>query len=92
MTCLVGLIALGAPRLAIILVAIFSDMIGNAYSSVVWPILGFFFVPLTTLAYAWAIHARGSVEGLHFVVVVLALLVDFGILGGGARHARNRES
>lgn len=86
--CLVGCIALVAPRIAIVLVAIFSDYIGDAYSSLLWPFLGFLFLPLTTLSYAWAIHSRGSVEGLQLVVVVLAVLIDLGILGGGAKHAR----
>ena len=84
MPCLVGLLALVFPRLAIILVVIFSDYIGDAYQ------LGFIFMPLTTLAYAWAIHAHGSVEGFHLVVVVVAALLDLGIIGGGAsnRHVR----
>jgi hypothetical protein len=90
MPCLVALLALVFPRVAIILVVIFSDYIGTAYQTVIWPLLGFFFMPLTTLAYAWAIHSHGSVEGIHLVVVIVAVLIDLGILGGGAsnRHVR----
>jgi hypothetical protein len=62
MPCVVALIALIFPRLAILLVVIFSDFIGNAYKTVLWPLLGFFFVPLTTLAYAFAINRNGSVR------------------------------
>jgi hypothetical protein len=47
-------------------------------------------VLLTTLAYAWAIHSRGSVEGLALVVVLLALLMDLGIIGRAARERRKR--
>ena len=72
MQCLVvGCFALAMPRLAIVLVVIFSDYIGRAYDSLMWPVLGFVFMPLTTLAYAWAIHSRGTVSGLHLVVVIL---------------------
>jgi hypothetical protein len=41
-------------------------------------------MPLTTLAYAWAINSRGSVAGLGLVVVVLAVLMDLGLVGGSA--------
>ncbi|MHC4414883.1 MAG: hypothetical protein ACYS0G_06330 [Planctomycetota bacterium] len=91
MSCLVGLVALVAPRLAIILVVIFSDYIGHAYHTVIWPLLGFFFMPLTTLAYAWAINEGGSVSGIHLVVVVVAVLIDLGVIGGGASHERLRS-
>lgn len=88
MPCLVASIAFFFPRLAIILLVIFSDYIGDAYRTTVWPLLGFIFMPLTTLAYAFAINGRGSVEGLHLVVLVLAVLLDLGIIGGGGSSAR----
>jgi hypothetical protein len=77
-----------APRFAIVLVVLFSDYIGEAYTTVVWPFLGFLFMPLTTLAYAWAINSRGTVEGFQLVVVVIAVLIDLGIVGGSAAHRR----
>lgn len=93
MPCLVGCLALSAPRLAIVLVVLFSDYIGRAYETNLWPFLGFLFMPLTTLAYAWAINSRGSVEGIHLVAVVLAVLIDLGLFGGSAsqRHRRHRQ-
>ena len=91
MYCLVGCIALSAPRVAIVLVVIFGDYIGRAYDTMVWPVLGFLLMPTTTLAYAWAINSRGSVEGLQLVVVVLAVLIDLGMIGGSARAGRERD-
>jgi len=91
MPCLLGCIALVAPRLTIVLVVIFSDYIGRAYETTLWPLLGFFVMPLTTLAYAWAIHSRGSVAGLHLVVVVIAVLMDLGLVGGSATSRRRRD-
>lgn len=85
-----ALLALAMPRLAIVLVVIFSDYIGTAYQTVLVPFLGFLFMPLTTLAYAWAIHSRGSVQGVQLVVVVLAVLIDLGIVGGSARGVNDR--
>ena len=74
MTCLIGLMAMAFPRVAVILVVIFSDYIGTAYQTTIWPLLGFVFMPVTTLAYAWAMHSSGSVDGLQLVVVVIAVL------------------
>ncbi len=88
MPCLVGCLALCMPRVAIILVVIFSDYIGAAYQTVLWPLLGFFFMPLTTLAYAWAINSHGSLSGVPLVVVVIAALIDLGLVGGGAHQGR----
>ncbi len=91
MPCLIGCLALVAPRFAIILVVIFSDYLGAAYQTVLWPLLGFFCMPLTTLTYAWAINENGSVSGIYLVVVVLAALMDLGIIGGGASNRRVRR-
>jgi hypothetical protein len=77
------------PRVAIILVAIFSNYLGRAYEHWIFPVLGFFFLPLTTLAYAWAWHhGGGSVSGIGLVVVVLAVLFDLGLLGASERDRR----
>ena len=81
MPFLVGCLALGTPRFAIILVVIFSDYIGRAYETTLWPVLGFFFMPLTTLSYAFAINDNGSVEGMHLALVVITVLLDLGLVG-----------
>jgi hypothetical protein len=88
MPCLVGCLALAMPRFAIVLVVVFSDYIGRAYQTFLWPFIGFLFMPLTTLAYAWAINSRGSVAGFHLVVLVLAVLIDLGLIGGSASRRR----
>ncbi len=94
MPCAVGCLALFFPRLAIILVVIFGDYIGEACQTTIWPLLGFFFMPLTTLAYAWAWHAApaGSLQGIPLVVVILAALMDLGIIGGNASNPRVRAA
>jgi hypothetical protein len=93
MPCLVGCLALATPRFAILLVVVFSDYIGRAYETTIVPFLGFLFMPLTTLAYAWAINSRGSVEGLQLAAVILAVLIDLGLVGGSAsgRYRARRD-
>jgi hypothetical protein len=94
MPFLIGCLALAAPRFAILVVVFFSNYIGRAYENVLWAFLGFLFMPLTTLAYAWAINSRGSVAGFHLVIVVIAVLMDLGLVGGSAsrrRRARDKK-
>lgn len=92
MPCFVAVLAYLAPRFAIVLLVLFSDYLGTAYQTRIVPFLGFLFLPLTTLAYAWAQHSRGSVEGLALVVVLLALLMDLGIIGRTARRRRKQAA
>ena len=90
MPCLLVLLALLTPRLVLLLVWLFSDYLSRAYHTVIWPLLGFIFLPLTTLAYAWAINTNGSVSGIYFMVVLAAALIDLGTIGGSGDHARRR--
>lgn len=90
MPLLLGCLALGFPRLVILLVVIFSDYIGRAYQNDVWAFLGFFFAPLTTLCYAWIINSHGSVDGLYIVALIIAVMLDLGLLGGGGRATKKR--
>ena len=83
MPFLVGCLALGTPRFAILLVVLFSDYIGRAYDTTLWPLLGFFFMPLTTLSYAFAINSNGAVDGMYLVLVVVTVLLDLGLGGRG---------
>ncbi len=89
MPFVLGCFALIAPRGVIVLVWLFSDYLGRAYDSVsiLWPILGFLFLPVTTLAYAWGMNhgPGGAIAGIEIVVLILAVLVDVGIIGGNAR-------
>lgn len=85
MPFLVGCLALGAPRVAILLVVLFSDYLGRAYDTTIWPVVGFFLMPLTTLSYAFAINSHGSVDGMYLVIVVVTALLDLGLVGAGSR-------
>lgn len=90
MPCLLVLIGFFFPRVVIVLLALFSNYLNHAYTGLLIPLLGFIFLPYTTLAYAWAINNHGSVDGVHLVVVIFAVLVDLGVLGGGERVRRVR--
>ena len=91
MGCVVGCIALAFPRLVLFIVFLSSNYLGRAYETNVWPFLGFFFMPLTTLAYAWAVNTQGTVTGIYLVVVVLAVIMDLGLTGKGAHDGARRS-
>jgi hypothetical protein len=83
--CLIGLLVLLVPRTIMVVLWIFSNYLSTAYGTWVWPLLGFFFLPTTTLAYAVAQNRYGGVDGVGLFLVILGVLVDIGALGGGGR-------
>ena len=90
MGCLIGLVVLLVPRTIMIVLWLFSDQLSTAYGTWVWPFLGFFLLPTTTLAYAVAQNRYGGVRGIGLLLVILGVLVDLGALGGGGRGAGKR--
>ncbi|MHB8840871.1 MAG: hypothetical protein ACYC56_03630 [Candidatus Aquicultor sp.] len=81
--CIAALLALITPRLVLLVLWIFTDYISSVFDSFIWPLLGFIFLPLTTLAYAWSIHTYHGVHGLGLLTVIVAFLIDIGAFGGG---------
>jgi hypothetical protein len=92
MGCLAVLVAIAVPRFVMVVLWLFSNYLSDAYGTWVWPLLGFFFLPTTTLAYAIAQHSSEGVQGWGLVLVVLGVLIDFGVFGGGRGIAKRRGS
>ena len=92
MGCFLVLFALFSPRLALVFLAIFSDVLSNAFDSWFIPLLGFFLLPWTTLAYAamWDWGAGHHVTGFEWLFVILAFVVDLSSYGAG-RQARSGD-
>jgi hypothetical protein len=86
MWLLVPLLALISPRLALFVLWLFTDLLSAAFGSWLIPLIGFFLLPWTTLAYAgmWALGV-GGVRGIEWVVVILAVLADLGAFAAGTR-------
>ena len=82
MGCLVVLLALISPRLALVALWLLTDLLGRAFESSLLALIGFFLLPWTTLAYALVWHAgTNGVTGFEIVFVVLAFLADVGAYG-----------
>ncbi len=90
MPCLLVILLLAFPRIALALLFFFSNYLQRAYHGLISPLLGFVFLPLTTLAYAWMVNTRQPIEGINLLILVVAIVIDAGGLGGGEYHRRSR--
>ena len=61
-----------------------------AFESAIWPCLGFLFLPFTTLMYVWLIQGAGTIQGIDWLWLILAILVDVANLGTAGYANRNR--
>jgi hypothetical protein len=85
--CLIALIALIGPRVALIFTWLASGMIGRAIDSTFVAILGFLLLPWTTLAYVlfYDLGSGHAVRGFEWFLVGIAFLADLASYGAGTR-------
>jgi hypothetical protein len=88
MGCLLALVAAISPRVALVLVGLFTNLVDRAFTGILLPLLGLVFLPLTTLLYVLAYRPVVGVTGWGWFLVALGLLFDLGSYGGGARSRR----
>ena len=80
--CLLSLFLTLGPRLALVFMWIFTDRISAAFESIIIPLLGLIFLPLTTFAYVIFWDPIEGLSGLAWVAVIIALIVDLAINAG----------
>ncbi len=77
MPCLAVVLALAAPRLVIVALWLATNWFRGLFDSVLWPVVGFFFAPLTLLWYSaverWYDGRWGTWQ---LVGVAVALILD----------------
>jgi hypothetical protein len=87
MGCLAVVISLVTPRLVMLFLWIFTDYLSTAYHGWFVPLVGFFLLPTTTIAYAIAENefttVTGAIQPAGIVVIVFGVLLDLGVIGGG---------
>ena len=89
--CLVFLGAFISARFAVFLTWAFTDRMSVAFASGGVGVLGFLFLPWTTLAWAWFYDpVQQGVDGFGLILVIFAFLVDLGSYGSGDRERRRR--
>jgi hypothetical protein len=87
--CIAAFVAVFAPRLALLIVWIFTPYVSRAFASFWWPLLGLIFLPYTTLFYALAYLPGVGVFGWRWLWVVLGVLLDLGSYSSGG-YSRSR--
>jgi hypothetical protein len=89
MACLLVLLAFISPRLALFGIFLFSDLLSRAFDSWFVPLLGFFLLPWTTLAYAVMWSSSDRVYGFEWFIVILAFFIDMGSYASRGRARRD---
>ncbi|MFN2572030.1 MAG: hypothetical protein ABR537_10545 [Gemmatimonadales bacterium] len=77
MPLLLAVLALLAPRIAIVLFWVLTPWFDGLFTSSLWPVLGFVFLPTSLLWYTVVLHWFGGVWSLWTIVgLVIALIID----------------
>jgi hypothetical protein len=91
MPCLLLLVVTLFPRITLAVMWFTSTYLQRAFhQQLLLPIVGFIFLPLTTLVYAWEINSGMPTVGINLLWLLLAVIIDLGGLGGGA-HRQSRR-
>ena len=92
MPCLLLILFAAFPRVALVLLFFFSTYLQRAYHGLLVPIVGFIFLPLTTLAYAWMVDSNLPIAGVNLLILIIAVVIDVGGWSSGEYHRRTRWS
>ncbi|HTC35828.1 MAG TPA: hypothetical protein VK724_20800 [Bryobacteraceae bacterium] len=88
MPCLFLIVILAFPRVALALLFLFTHYLDRAFQSILLLILGFLFLPFTTLVYAWMVNSHLPIAGINLLWLLLAVLADLGTVGHGYSRRR----
>lgn len=90
MACLLVILVLAFPRVVLVLMFLMSNYLQRAYHGLIVPVLGFIFLPLTTLVYAWEVNNGMALAGVNLIILIIAVVIDLGGWSGGEWHRRQR--
>ena len=85
MPCLLAVIVLAFPRVVLVLMWLFSNVLQRAYHNMIVPLLGLIFLPITTIVYAWLVTNHLRLDGLNLFILIVAVVLDAGSHGGSWR-------
>ena len=92
MPCLLALLAVAFPRIAIVLLWLFSNFFTGVYHGIIIPVLGFLFLPLTLIVYTYLQKTQGgALTTSSLIFLLIAVILDLGLIGGGT-YGRRRSA
>jgi hypothetical protein len=77
------------PRIAVLILMLAKPayVVPGSFANWLWPALGFVFMPITTLAYVWAmVMSNKHIAGFYLAIVVMGVLLDLGLLTGAGNQ------
>ena len=86
--CLVLVLALISPRVALFIVWVATNLVERAFDSFVVPLLGLLFLPITTLIYVFVYDQPKGVGTFGWILVGFGVLLDLSSSGSAARRRR----
>jgi hypothetical protein len=93
MPCLFVFLAMFAPRLVVALLYLLSHWFDGLFTTALWPVLGFVFMPTTLLWYTVVQRWYGGHWTLWPIVgLVFAIMFDGSPAGGRRRSRRTDEA
>ena len=88
--CLTAFVS-GFSRIMLLMVWIARPVMMNAtFSSFILPCLGFMFLPFTTLVYVFLMQGVGQLQGLDWLWLFLAVVLDIASVAGAGAANRDR--
>ena len=89
--CLTALVS-GGSRLLLLMFWLSRPVQWNVAFAGSWllPCLGFIFLPFTTLVYVWLVQGFGAIQGIDWLWLILAVVVDVFNTAGAGYANRNR--
>jgi hypothetical protein len=89
MPCLFAAVSIFFPRVALAVMWIMKYTT-TAFETNLWPVLGFIFMPYTTVAWAIAINEVGAIRGVGLLLIIVGVVLDLGTHGGSEYGRRYR--
>ena len=84
--CIFALIAILSPRLAVILLWLFTNYVDRAFAGWFLPLLGVIFLPWTTLMYILVDNAPGPIHVAGWIVIGIGVVLDLNALVQASRR------
>jgi hypothetical protein len=89
MGCILPILSVFMPRVVMVFIFLLTHWFSRAFDSTLWPLLGFLFMPYTTLVWMAAMLRSNHRLGVFWLILlVVAVFFD---LGGQGRSFRRRK-
>ncbi len=87
MPCLFAVLVVAFPRVAIVLLYLFTNFFSHVFNTILIPVLGFLFLPITLIAYTYLHNTHMPMNQItSLVILLIAVILDLGLVGGATRR------